>query len=210
MSTHVWWTFLVAVFLICGAPGPNMLMVMSSSVRYGFRRAFYTMAGCYLAVIAAAAMSVAGFGALLKVEPLVFNILRYAGAAYLVFLGVQAWRAPVAGAVDLRVPEELPSTAPKMIFYKGFLVGISNPKALLFATAFLPQFINPGAPQVPQLLILLVTFSVTELGWYLIYASCGKRLSLYLKRENIRRAFNRLTGGIFITFGVSLLCARME
>ncbi len=210
MSTHAWWMFFITTFLICGTPGPNMLLMVASSVRFGLRRTLYTMVGCYLAVFIIVALSVAGLGALLRVEPVIFNLLRYMGAAYLIALGIQAWRAPVAQAADSGRLAELSSVTPKENFYKGFLVGISNPKAILFATAFFPQFITANAPQLPQLAILLITFSVTELGWYVVYASCGKSLSLYLRRENVKRSFNRISGGIFMVFGMSLLCARME
>ena len=76
----------------------------------------------------------------------------------------------------------------------------SNPKAILFAAAFFPQFIQPGAPQLPQFAILLVTFSVIEVSWYGVYALSGKRLSVYLRRASVLRWFNRVTGGVFIGF----------
>lgn len=209
MNAHTWWTFLVATFIICGSPGPNMLTMMASSARHGIRRTFFTMAGCYCAVMCIIGASVAGLGALLKLEPVIFDILRYAGAAYLVYLGIQAWRAPV---VRVNTMETLPpetATSPRQLFGKGFLVGISNPKAILFASAFFQQFINVNAPELPQFVTLVATFSILELGWYVVYATGGSQFSTYLQRENIQKMFNRITGGLFSAFGLIMLCSRV-
>ncbi len=209
MDAHTWWTFLIATFLVCGSPGPNMLMVMSSSARHGLRRSVFTAAGCYTAVIIIISASVAGLGALLRLVPAIFDVLRYAGAAYLIYLGIQAWRAPVTKAQNTQEERHAAKATPKTMFRSGFLVGISNPKAILFAAAFFPQFIDPHAPALPQFLLLLATFSLTELGWYSVYATGGNTLSSYLKRDNIKKAFNRVTGGLFSAFGVFLLCSNV-
>lgn len=210
MSAHSWWTFVIAIFFICGSPGPNMLMMMSSSVKHGMRRTFFTMAGCYLALLLMLAISAAGLGTLLKIEPVIFNILRYMGAAYLIYLGIKAWRAPAAGTFDSAPLPAMPATSPKKMFRNGFLVGISNPKALVFASAFYPQFINQDAPVLPQFAILLVTFSIMEFSWYVIYASGGRKLTAYMKQANVQKAFNRFTGGLFVVFGALLLSSRLD
>jgi len=207
MILDTWLIFLGTTFFISGSPGPNMLMMMSSSVKHGMRRTLFTMAGCYLSLLVALAASAAGLGALLKVEPLLFNILCYIGAAYLVYLGVQAWRSPASVVIDPD-PLTIKSTTPQKIFYEGFMVGISNPKALLFATAFFPQFINQNAPELPQFAILLATFSVVELSWYVAYASGGSKLSEYMRKENVRKIFNRITGALFCMFGIFLLFSK--
>lgn len=208
MNIHTWLAFLVAAFLICSTPGPNMLMVMSSTVKYGMRRALFTMAGCYSGVIVLITASVAGLGALLTVEPMIFNTLRIAGAAYLIYLGVQAWRAPVENASTQDISLQDATTDLKTIYRNGFFVGISNPKAILFAAAFFPQFINPELPKLPQFLILLATFSLAEFCCYLAYAIGGSTLATYLKRASVKKVFNRATGGLFSAFGLSLLCYR--
>lgn len=187
-----------------------MLMMMSSSVRHGLRRTVFTMAGCYLALLFALTISAAGLGALLKVDPVIFNILRYIGAAYLMYLGIQAWCAPAGETMDTDPLVVSPAVSRTKMFRDGFLVGISNPKALLFATAFFPQFINQNAPELRQFFILLMTFSVLELSWYTIYASGGHRLSGYMKRADVRKAFNRLTGGLFSAFGMFLLYSKLD
>ena len=204
MTLHLWWLFVVAVFLLCGTPGPNMLHVMTRSVAFGARRSIAAMAGCLCALVLVLAASAAGLSALLAAWPRVFDALRYAGVAYLVFLGIKAWRG--AGApVDVGSDALPVAASTRRLFRGGFVIGISNPKLLLFAAAFLPQFVDRGAPQAPQFAILVVTFAVVESFWYGVYAMCGRTLARHLRRPALRRGFDRATGGIFIGFGAALL-----
>jgi threonine/homoserine/homoserine lactone efflux protein len=204
MTLHLWWLFVVAVFLLCGTPGPNMLHVMTRSVAFGARRSIAAMAGCLCALVLVLAASAAGVSALLAAWPRVFDALRYAGVAYLVFLGIKAWRG--AGApVDVGSDALPVAASARRLFRGGFVIGISNPKLLLFAAAFLPQFVDRGSPQAPQFAILVVTFAVVESFWYGVYAMCGRTLARHLRRPALRRGFDRATGGIFIGFGAALL-----
>jgi threonine/homoserine/homoserine lactone efflux protein len=204
MTLHLWWLFVVAVFLLCGTPGPNMLHVMTRSVAFGARRSIAAMAGCLCALVLVLAASAAGLSALLAAWPRVFDALRYAGVAYLVFLGIKAWRG--AGApVDVGSDALPVAASARRLFRGGFVIGVSNPKLLLFAAAFLPQFVDRGAPQAPQFAILVVTFAVVESFWYGVYAMCGRTLARHLRRPALRRGFDRATGGIFIGFGAALL-----
>lgn len=205
MSTQHWWAFTIATFLICFSPGPNMLHMMTSSAHYGFRRTLFSMLGCFIAVSGMIGISVAGVGTLLATSPFLFNVLRYAGAAYLCYLGIQSWRhahvnidAPQVAAISSGMDS-------KQLLRNGFLVGISNPKALLFAGAFFPQFIDPHSPELPQLVILFVTFSVLEFTCYSLYALGGRQLAGLLKHSSVRRAFNRVVGTLFILFSVLLI-----
>ncbi len=90
----------------------------------------------------------------------------------------------------------------------GFLVAGSNPKAILFAAALLPQFINAAEPTLPQFGILVVTFAVIEVSWYLVYASFGTRIGATLKSQSVAKVFNRLTGGLFVGFGAMMALVR--
>ena len=207
MTLHAWWLFVIAIVLLCGTPGPNMLHVMTRSVAFGARRSIAAMAGCLTALILVLAASAAGVSALLAAWPRVFDALRYAGVAYLIFLGIKAWRG-AGSPIDVGT-DAMPVTIPaRRLFRGGFVIGISNPKLLLFAAAFLPQFVDRASPQAPQFAILVVTFAVVESIWYGIYAAGGRTLARYLTRPALRRAFDRVTGGIFIGFGLALLRVR--
>lgn len=204
MSLHTWITFFITVFILSGTPGPNMLHILTSSVQHGFKKSLISMLGCITAVITVLTASAAGLSTLLLASPTLFNILRYLGVAYLVYLGIKSWRAKGEIAAHGHIKTEHRVSTWKL-FQHGLFVGYSNPKLILFAAAFFSQFINQSAPQLSQYLILIVTFSAVELGWYLVYALGGYKLTTYLKRPNIIKAFNRITGSIFIGFGALLV-----
>lgn len=204
MTWQIWWLFVCGVFVICATPGPNMLHVMSRSRRFGFRRSMAAMAGCLAAILVALIASVAGLAALLVASPLVFEILRYVGVGYLIYLGVMAWRG-AGSPLDIPVDGQPPTLSAWRLFQSGFLVSISNPKMLLFAAAFFPQFIDRTQPQGPQFAILVATFCVLELFWYAVYAAGGRTLAGYLSRPSWQRGFDRATGVVFIGFGLALL-----
>ncbi|PXA91098.1 amino acid transporter [Nostoc sp. 3335mG] len=204
MTLHNWWLFAAAVFLLSGTPGPNMLHILSRSVDSGLKRCVFAMAGCLLAIVAVLSASAAGLTTLLLALPGAFEVLRYAGVAYLIWLGIKAWRS-AAAPIDVGEGPLPPAVSSLAAFRGGFAIGISNPKLLLFAAAFFPQFINPAAAQVPQFAILVGTFAVIESFWYAVYALGGRGLSHYLRRPSVRRAFDRISGTIFIGFGLALL-----
>ena len=201
MGLSTWWLFVGMTFVISATPGPNMLLVMRTSARCGWRSALATMAGCMTSLLTMLSVSAAGLGAVLHAAPEVFNVLRLLGAAYLAYLGVMCWRAPVAPDQEAAaLAAQARSDRPWSLYRQGLLVAASNPKALLFAAAFVPQFITSSAPQLPQFAILLSTFTVIEVSWYLVYALSGQGLSRYLQRVSVRRVFNRVTGGAFVGF----------
>jgi Putative threonine efflux protein len=207
VSLHTLWLFTAAVFLLSATPGPNMLHVLSRSVELGFRRSVAAMAGCLLALLTLLTASAVGLGALLHALPGLFDVLRYAGAAYLLYLGYRAWLSPIA-TDDAEPALERPEASWLSVLRGGFAISISNPKAIVFAAAFLPQFIDPARPQAPQFAVLVITFTVIEAFWYCMYALGGRAISGHLGRARVKRAFNRLTGGLFAGFGLSLLAWR--
>jgi threonine/homoserine/homoserine lactone efflux protein len=217
MNLSTWWIFVTATFLISAAPGPNMLLIMNQSVRFGLRPSMFSMAGCMTALMIMFTLSALGLGVVLQNAPTVFDALRWLGAVYLAYLGYKVWTSPVTPITsEAAVPAMTSSTAAPtttlasssaaiipsaiMLFRTGFFTAGSNPKALLFAAAFLPQFIQASLPQAPQLAILLATFSVLEILWYFIYALGGLSMAQQLRKPKVLRWFNRVTGGAFIGF----------
>ncbi|MCJ2035928.1 LysE family translocator [Methylobacterium sp. J-068] len=207
MTFHTWWLFLGAVFALSGTPGPNMLHILARSVRVGLRRSGAAMAGCLSAVILVLLASAAGLSAVLLASPVLFDVLRYAGVAYLLVLGIRAWRGDEASITVEGGAGPAPLSL-RRLYRDGLLIGLSNPKLLLFASAFLPQFVDPARPQGPQFAILVATFAGAELFWYGVYALGGRKLAAALTRPALKRAFDRLTGAIFVGFGAMLLGAR--
>ena len=207
MALHTWWLFVVTVFFVSASPGPNMLHVMARSVELGLARATLAMAGCFVAVTSLLTASALGLTALLLAIPGAFTVLRLAGAAYLVWLGYKSWVAQDA-PIDIGEGEVRAGVSPLRVFTTAFVIGISNPKALLFAAAFLPQFIEPARAQVPQFALMVATFAVIEISWYFVYAIGGRSIAGFLERPSPRRLFNRLTGAIFVAFGLAMAGAR--
>jgi threonine/homoserine/homoserine lactone efflux protein len=208
MNLHTWWLFVAMAFVVSATPGPNMLLVMSHSARFGWRAAIATMCGCMTSLLIMMCISAAGMGALLHAFPAVFDAMRLAGAAYLAYLGVQGWRTKVADAVPGSAEVVAETALPKHLYRQGMLVAASNPKAILFAAAFFPQFLDPSAAKLPQFSILLATFAVIEVSWYLVYALGGHKLSHYLRQARVMRVFNRVTGGVFIGFAALMATVR--
>jgi threonine/homoserine/homoserine lactone efflux protein len=213
MTLSTWWLFIAMTFVVSATPGPNMLLIMSVSARHGVRASVMAMMGCMTALLAMMSISAAGMGAVLQSSPQVFEALRLAGAAYLAYLGIKVWRSPVQ---DQAAPSKegdaalaaVPPVKTGAIFREAFLVAASNPKAILFAAAFFPQFIHADSAQFPQFAILLATFTVIEVTWYFVYAVSGKRLSVVLQRASVMKVFNRLTGGVFVGFAALMATAK--
>mgnify|MGYP000099508309 CR=1 FL=1 len=209
MGLQAWWLFVGMTFVVSATPGPNMLLVMSHSARFGLRAAVVTMAGCMTALLCMMSISAAGLGALLHTFPAVFDALRYLGAAYLAYLGYKLWRASVAAKAgqDAAVQDE-PLRSGGSFYRQGLAVAASNPKAIVFSAAFFPQFIQPELPALTQFVILLTTFTVIEVSWYLIYAVSGHKLSRFLQQTHVMKNFNRVTGGVFVGFAALMAASR--
>ncbi|WP_250452479.1 LysE family translocator [Caballeronia sp. ATUFL_M2_KS44] len=207
MSLHVWWLFVATVFVVSAIPGPSMLLVMTHGARHGMRRASATMAGSLCALVLMLSVSAAGLGVFLEAWPRLFDALRIAGAAYLVWLGVKSWRAK-QGPVEARDATGGAHAHAPTLFRSGFIVASSNPKSIFFAAALLPQSIDAARPVFPQFIVLVATFVVVELGCYAVYAGVGARIGDTLKSAAVAQAFNRLTGGVFIGFGAMMALLR--
>jgi threonine/homoserine/homoserine lactone efflux protein len=210
MGLQTWWIFVLMTFVVSATPGPNMLLVMSHGARFGLRSAIWTMAGCMTALVAMVSISAAGVGALLHSFPAGFDALRYLGAAYLAYLGYNLWRAgvPTSDAAPGACLAEPLQRSAGSFYRQGLAVAASNPKAIVFAAAFFPQFIHADRPAGLQFAILLITFTVIEISWYLIYALSGHKLSRFLQQARVLQNFNRIMGGVFVGFAALMAASR--
>ncbi len=209
MSIETWLLYVVAIFVLTVTPGPSVLMCVTNGVNYGTRRTLFSALGSVTAVVGIMACSVIGLGATLAASEYAFNVIRWCGVAYLLYIGVTTLRSTESNFEFSSAGESKVAEVSRMSLYvKGLLVGASNPKALLFFTAFLPQFINPAAPQLPQFLILGVTFVCFELFWLMFYATFASRVAPWLRVKGRARAFNRASGAMFI--GASALLASVK
>lgn len=205
MSIELWLLYLVAATGLSLTPGPNGLLALTHGARLGFRRAAFTIIGGGLGFFVLIAVSLAGMGALLVASETAFTIAKWLGAAYLVFLGVQLWRAPSPVLAPQASGADRPVESGFRLFSEGFLVAVSNPKGIIFFAAFMPQFMTPGVPFLTQLLVLGGTFVVVEILYEFMLAGLAHRIAPWLLRHG--RAFNRITGGTFVGIGAALTTA---
>lgn len=201
MSLQLWLAYVAAVFVISGTPGPNMLLAMTHGIHHGLRRTVSTMLGLLVGMVAILSTSLGGLGAVLLASGAAFEVLKYLGAAYLIYLGINTWRS-TAGGIETEGRPDAASAATR--FRIGVLVSLSNPKAILFGVAFFPQFIDRSLPLPVQAGILLSTFLVIETGWMCVYAGGGAQLAAWLRQGKRMQGFNRVAGAAFIAAGVLL------
>jgi len=204
MSLNTWLLYLVAAFGLSITPGPNSLLVLTHGALHGHRKTLFTVAGGATGFVALIALSMLGIGALLKASVHALLVLKLLGGAYLVWLGIQLWRAP---PIHLR-PEagQAARTRGSTMFRQGLLTAVSNPKALLFYGAFLPQFIDPARDLLTQFIIMATVFVAVEILVEYLLALLAHRVRPWLERAG--RNFNRVCGGMFAAMGVALPLTR--
>ena len=206
ISFSLWLTYVAAVFIISGTPGPNMLLAMTQGIRFGLRPIWPTLLGAICGVLIILCLSMSGLGAILKASEQLFAAVKWVGAAYLIYLGIQMWRTSGNNSMGNEEAHAETIQAPTFIaqFRTGMAVAMSNPKAILFGLAFFPQFIHADAPLLPQAVVLLSTFAAIEASWMCVYALGGTQLSKYLASPLRMRRFNRTSGSAFILAGLGL------
>lgn len=183
-------------------PGPNVTLLVASSVTYGPKRALVTLAGTSTAIALQLAVVALGMTSLIPMLAESFSWLRWVGGAYLLWLGIQQWRAaPVA-------LDDVEARGRQALFWQGVLVSATNPKTLMFHAAFLPQFIDPNGPVGPQMALLCVTFLVIAIVLDAGYVLLAGRLRGWLRDRRRARLRNRLTGSLLIATSLGLALAR--
>jgi len=211
LKPDIWLPFFVAAWLICLSPGPGVLSSVTAGMRWGFRRALWNILGLELGSMILIGTVATGLGALLSASVVAFNLIKWLGAAYLVYLGVQQWRAPVrplfADGPDEVSGNTRPAT-PARIFLRGLLINVSNPKAILFTLAVTPQFVDSSLPQWPQYLTIMATLLFTDTVSMSIYTALGARALQALRSPGVIRWTNRGFGSLFIGAGAALAAFR--
>ncbi|MBB5691365.1 LysE family translocator [Roseomonas alkaliterrae] len=201
MALDTWLAFLAATAVMLAIPGPTILLVIGQSLGAGRRAALPLVAGVALGDLTAMTLSLAGLGALLAASATLFTVLKFAGAAYLVWLGLRLWRAPVeAGA--------LPPLSARRAFRDAYVVTALNPKSVAFFVAFVPLFLDPARPFPAQAAVLVASFVTLAAANAAIYALLAARLSGAVRRPGVRRAFNRGGGALLMGAGAATAAMR--
>ncbi|REE98536.1 LysE family translocator [Thermomonospora umbrina] len=190
--------FLVAAVTLVAIPGPNHLYIITRSIGEGRRAGLASALGVEAGTLVHVAAAAAGLSALVAASATAFSVLRYAGAAYLIYLAVRAFRS--------RNEHDAPELAPRpplRIFLDGLLVNLLNPKVILFFLAFLPQFVDPDSGSVPaQIVVMGVILALIGLASDIVYAFAAGKLGAFLRaRPAFRRRQAYATGAVYLGLG---------
>lgn len=199
MPLDQWIAFVAASAVLLAIPGPTITLVVSYALGQGRRSATATVAGVALGDFTAMTASMLGLGAVLAASALLFTALKWVGAAYLVYLGIKLWRAPVG---DGSGPAQALETGSRRMFLHAYAVTALNPKSIVFFVAFLPQFLDPTAPTLPQIVIFEATFLVLATLNAMSYALLAAAAQRTIRKPSVQRAVNRVGGGFLIGAGV--------
>lgn len=192
--------FVLMAVLTILSPGPGVLKSITNSLNYGFKSAFVGVLGLSFGVFCVAALSATSVGALLAASETAFNVLKYIGAGYLIYMGIKLWFTPAAA---LQVETVKPITH-RRLFIEGMLFQFSNPKALVFFLSVFPQFIDHQHNYVVQFSSLVFTFCALLIVIHTTYAFFAHRVQGFLKPGRGGKLMNRIGGTAFIGFGVLL------
>ena len=196
MSMETWLAFFFACWVISLSPGAGAVASMSAGLNYGFRHGYWNAIGLQLALLGQIAIVAAGLGALLAASEWAFALIKWLGVAYLLYLGWRQWHSPLA-EIQPEQAEKIPASASVLIL-RGFLVNASNPKAIVFILAVLPQFLDPLQPLLGQYLLMTLTMIGVDLLVMAGYTGLAARVLRSLRSAAHQRLLNRSFGALFI------------
>ena len=219
MSLSTWVAFFIASWAISLSPGAGALAAMTSGLRHGFRRGLWTVPGLILGIWTQLLVVGVGLGALVAASPLAFEIVRWVGVGYLVFLGVDQWRAPPRSWGTAEPARPMAPTAPtapaaptattptaerRTLILRAWALNAVNPKGTLFFLAVVPQFINLQSPLPGQYLVIGLTLAFTDLVVMVGYTALAAQVLRALNSPAQQKSINRVFGVMFIAAGLGL------
>ncbi|GHA09817.1 LysE family translocator [Oceanisphaera arctica] len=205
MEFSTWLLYVSIISILIFSPGPSALLCVSDGLKFGNKRTIPTILGGAVAALVLMTISAVGLGAILVTSETLFFIIKIVGALYLIYLGWSSWKDD-AIKVEVNAPSENKSVnySWTLLLRKGFLVGISNPKDLLFFIALFPGFMNADLPQVEQYMVLACTWFVIDCTSMFMYAGLGSKISPFLSKSRNLNIVNRTVGSVFIFLGGAL------
>jgi homoserine/homoserine lactone efflux protein len=202
MSWETYLIFLVTTAVVCLTPGPAALLVVTQGISNGFRRSYWAIAGIALANTIYFALSATGVAALILASGTLFSMIKWAGVAYLFYLGISAM---LSKSSALTVSSDASHAVGGMrAFWQAVVVELSNPKALLYFVALLPQFVDPAAPVALQMLAFGVTCIGLDIGTYSMYAWLGSKTQRFTANAGFVKNSNRASGGLLMIAGAMM------
>lgn len=204
MSLHTWLAFLLASIVLSLTPGPGMVNTMSNALSYGWRRSLAAILGLQVGLAGTVVIVGVGLGSLLASSSSAFLVLKWLGAAYLVYLGWEKWHA----ASQLQIDSQRATPPARTLFIQALLVNLTNPKSIIFLVAFFPHFIDPSRPYALQVLLLGATSLAVDTLVMSSIAISAAQLRRYVQDPRFMQTQNRLFGGLFMGAGVALAATR--
>ncbi|MGN7252242.1 LysE family transporter [Arthrobacter sp. SAFR-014] len=203
MQFSLWLALAGAGALISFTPGAGAINTMSNSLTAGFKRSIWGILGQQAALILHVVVVALGVGVLVAGSPVAFNAIRYAGAAYLVYLGIRQFlRKPDLNQEKVAALRNEPAWS---MFRRGLWVNLLNPKAIVFFLAFMPQFIQPASPLLPQYTVLAATVVLIDvLVMWFFFAAAAKSFQRFTHNTRGQTLLNRIFGVLFVAVGVLL------
>ncbi|HEY1092947.1 MAG TPA: LysE family transporter [Burkholderiaceae bacterium] len=201
MEFSVWLTFFAACWAISLSPGAGAVAAMGAGLNHGFRRGYFTTFGLVLGILTQLLVVGAGLGALIAASSFGFALVKWLGVGYLVYLGVQQWRAPAKPLVAEHAGAQMTR---RELVLRGWVINALNPKGTVFLLAVVPQFLDLHAPLATQYAVIGATLCFTDLVVMAGYTLLAARLLSALKSERHLRALNRVFGSLFIAAGTLL------
>ncbi|QJI31708.1 LysE family transporter [Pseudomonas sp. ADAK18] len=196
MALDTWLAFFLASWIISLSPGAGAIASMSSGLQYGFLRGYWNALGLQLGLALQIVVVAGGLGAILAASSTAFYAIKWFGVAYLVYLAIKQWRALPADLTDNAAVR--PIGKPLAMVFRGFLVNASNPKALVFMLAVLPQFVNPQAPLLIQYVILGATMICVDMIVMAGYTGLASKVLRLLRTPKQQKRMNRTFAGLFV------------
>ncbi len=204
MDTHVWLAYVVTAIVFSLAPGSGTVNSISNGLSYGTRKSLGAIVGLQIGLAIHIVLVGAGIGALVAQSATAFAVIKWVGAAYLVWLGIQKWR----DTSSLVTPETHKTMSGKSLLYKAILINLTNPKSIVFLVALFPQFIDPAKDQLTQLLVLGVTTVVIDACVMLGYTSLAAQMGRFIRSDKIMGKINKVFGSMFMGCGALLAAAK--
>jgi homoserine/homoserine lactone efflux protein len=201
--------YFLILFIATVIPGPSMLLAINHGVNHGILRTIYTGLGNLIGNLLMALISIIGLGAILITSGIVFNIIKWIGIIYLIFIGLKLIFEPIKTDNHSNNGDKPTSYKRRYrLFLDGFIIAIGNPKGILFFTALFPQFINVKYSSISGLIIIFITLGVVAFGCFMIYAIFGAKLNRLFHMRSFRKLFNRITGSILIGTGLTIALSK--
>ena len=204
MDTQFWLLYVSVVFMASIIPGPSMLLALTHGIKYGYKKSLATALGNTTASVIQAVIAISGLSVIFTTSGILFDIVRFIGAGYLIYMGIMLFKTPIAKTLDINnIYDDDVSVV--SLFNQAFLIALGNPKAIIFFTALFPQFITTNEAPLTQYILMTITLGIIAFLCMMLYSLAGDKANIFFKTSAIGRYLNKITGGIFVGAGCGVM-----